>query len=124
VTLSRAEGGKHDRFATAITTRRATGVDGKTRSNYTLAAKAADPAVGCVNNRDQRFPDGPRGSHVRAALDPTRGEGGPLGRCSGRYTATVTYFEGFACPSKGKCHIPAGFPTRTQIVARFAFRVN
>lgn len=124
VTLSRSEGGKHDRFAAVITPRHATGVKGKGRSNYTLAAKAADPAVGCVNNRDRRFPDGPRGTPVRAALDPGRGEGGLHGWCPGRYKGTVTYFEGFACPSRGKCHIPGGFPTRTQIVARFSFHVN
>jgi len=35
----------------------------------------------------------------------------------------VTDFEGFACPSTGRCRIPAGFPTHTDIVARFSFRV-
>jgi hypothetical protein len=124
LTLSRSEGGKHDRFGAAITTRHATGVKGRTRSHYTLAALAAHPAVACVNDRDRRFPDRPRGRRVRAALDPARGKGGALGWCPGRYKGTVTYFTGFACPSKGRCHIPAGFPTRTQIVARFSFRVR
>ena len=123
VTLARPEGGRHDRFAAAITTRRTTGVRG-TRSHYTVAAAGVKARPGCVNNRDRRFSDGPAGTRVRAELDPARGEGGPEGWCPGRYRGTVTYFEGFACPAKGTCHVPAGFPTRTQVVARFGFRVR
>jgi hypothetical protein len=124
LTVSRSEIGKHDRFGVAITTRHPTGVNGRTRSSYTLAAMAVRPAVACVNNRDRGFPDRPRGGRVRAELDPARGKGGSLGWCPGRYNGTVTYVKGFACPAKGRCHIPAGFPTRTQIVARFWFRVR
>ena len=107
-----------------IKTRHTTGVNGKTRRNYTLAAQADTPASGCVNERDRQFADRPAGMQVRAALDPARGEGGAEGWCPGRYEGTVTYFEGFACPSEGRCHIPDGFPTRTEIVARFSFRVR
>src|SRR5215217_6606750 len=124
VTLAHSRGGRHDRFAAAITTRRATGVRGRTRSNYTVAADAIRAQAGCVNNRDRRFPDGPAGARVRAVLDPARGEGGPEGWCPGRYRGTVTYFEGFTCPAEGTCHAPAGFPARTRVVARFAFRVR
>ena len=41
-----------------------------------------------------------------------------------RYRGTITYFEGFACPARGTCHVPPGFPTRTKVVARFAFVVD
>lgn len=124
VTLPRSEFARHERVAVTITRRRATGVSGKTRTNYTVAAEAVEPAAGCVNNRDRRFPDGPRGARARAELDPARGEGGPAGWCPGRYRGTVTYFTGFACPAKGTCHVPKGFPTRTTRVARFTFRVR
>lgn len=124
LTVPRPEGGIHDRFAAAITLDRPTGVVGRTRSSYTLAAKAVNPAGGCVNERERRFADRPRGARVRADLDPARGEGGPQGWCRGRYRGTATYFTGFACPSKGRCHVPAGSPTETQVVARFSFRVR
>jgi hypothetical protein len=62
-------------------------------------------------------------ARVRAVLDPARGEGGELGWCAGLFRGTVTYFEGFACPPKGTCHPPHGFPTRKRVVARFSFRV-
>jgi hypothetical protein len=124
VTLARSEIARHGRVAVTITTRAAAGVTGDTRTNYTLAASAVRPASGCVNNLDRRFPDGPRGARVRAELDPARGEGGPSGWCLGRYRGTVTYSAGFACPAKGTCHIPKGFPTRSETVTRFSFRVR
>jgi hypothetical protein len=116
--------GIHDRVPVALTTEHATGVSGRTIRNYTAAAEAVRPAAGCVNNRDRRFPDVPAGRHVRALLDPARGEGGPEGWCRGRYRGTVTYFEGFACPARGTCHVPKDFPTSTRVVARFSFVVD
>jgi len=85
---------------------------------------AVRAAGGCVNSRDGRFPASGAGERVKAALDPLHGEGGPAGWCRGRYRGTVTYFEGFACPDRGTCHVPPGFPTRTKVVARFAFVVD
>jgi hypothetical protein len=122
--LSRSQGGKHDRFTVNITTRRTTGVRGQTRTNYSVTAKAVHAGIACVNDRDQRFPDARAGTHVRATLDPARGKGGPEGWCRGVFRGAVTYFEGYACPPKGTCHVPPGFPTRTVIVGRFSFRVR
>jgi hypothetical protein len=124
LTVSPSVGGRHDRFTVAMTSRHATGVAGRTRRSYTVEAHAVRPASGCVNNRDRRFPDRPAGTRLRAQLDPARGEGGPEGWCRGRFRGTVTYSEAFACPLKGVCHPPHGFPTRTRIVARFSFRVS
>jgi hypothetical protein len=123
LTVSPSAGGSHNRFAVRITTRHATGVTGKTRRTYMAEAHAVRPASGCVNNRDRVFPDAAAGTRVRAVLDPARGEGGPEGWCPGLFHGTVTYFEGFACPPKGTCHPPHGFPTRKLVVARFSFRV-
>jgi hypothetical protein len=122
--VARRTGTKHDRFTASIRTPRATGVDGHTIRNYTLSALATHPRTACVNNRDGRFPDASAGTRVGAVLDPARGEGGPLGWCRGRYRAKVIYFEGYACPARGTCHPPPGFPTRTRVVARFTFRVR
>ncbi|MDX6689921.1 MAG: hypothetical protein QOG15_1378 [Solirubrobacteraceae bacterium] len=122
--VSPRAGGKHDRFAVAITTAHATGVRGKTRRMYIVEAHAVRPASACVNNRDRVFADRPAGARLRAKLDPARGEGGPEGWCPGRFRGTVRYSEAFACPAKGVCHTPAGFPARSLIVARFSFRVN
>jgi hypothetical protein len=120
--VSPSVGGKHDRFIVAITSRHGTGVFGKTRRVYSVEAHAVRSAIACVNNRDRRFPDGPAGSRVRAALDPARGEGGPFGWCRGRFRGAVTYTEGFACPPAGTCRLQ--FPSRSRVVARFSFRVR
>ena len=117
-------GGRHDRFAVAITSRQATGVFGQTRRSYVAEAHAVKPAAGCVNNRDRAFGAHRAGERARAILDPARGEGGPEGWCRGRFRGTVTYTEAFACPPAGRCHPPRGFPTRTVVVARFSFRVR
>jgi hypothetical protein len=124
LTISPSSGGKHDRFVVAMTSRRATGVFGKTRRGYAVEAHAVRPASACVNNRDQVFRDRPAGDRVRATLDPARGEGGPLGWCPGLFRGTVTYSEAFACPPVGTCHPPHGFPTWARVVARFSFRVR
>ena len=76
VTVSPSAGGRHDRFAVAITSRHATGVFGSTRRSYVAEAHAVHPASGCVNNRDRVFADRRAGARVRAVLDPARGEGG------------------------------------------------
>jgi hypothetical protein len=120
--VSPSEGGKHDRFTVAITSRHATGVFGKTRRAYSVEAHAVRPAVACVNNRDERFPDRPAGTRVHAALAAAPGEGGSLGWCRGRFRGTVTYTDGFACPAAGTCH--PEFPTRSRVVARVSFRVR
>jgi hypothetical protein len=124
VTVSPSAGGRHDRFAVAITSRHATGVFGQTRRGYVAEAHAVHPASGCVNNRDRAFGEHRAGVRIRAVLDPARGEGGPQGWCRGRFRGTVTYTEAFACPPTGRCHPPRGFPTRTVVVARFSFRVR
>jgi hypothetical protein len=77
-----------------------------------------------VNNRDRALDDGPARARVSADLDPARGDGGPEGWCPGRFRATVTYVEGFACPPGGRCHPPPGFPARSRVVAQFSFRVR
>jgi hypothetical protein len=117
-------GGRHDRFAVAITSGHATGVFGQTRRSYVAEAHAVHPASGCVNDRDRVFGEHRAGARVRAVLDPARGEGGPQGWCRGRFRGTVTYAEAFACPPAGRCRPPRGFPTRKGVVARFSFRVR
>jgi hypothetical protein len=117
-------GGRHDRFAVAITSGHATGVVGQTRRSSVAEAHAVHPASACVNNRDRVFPERRAGARVRAVLDPARGEGGPEGWCRGRFRGAVTYVEAFACPPAGRCRPPRGFPTRKVIVARFSFRVR
>ena len=124
LTVSPSTAGKHDRVAVAITLPRSTGVFGRTRRSYAIAAHAVHSASGCVNNRDRVFREARAGARVRAVLDPARGEGGELGWCPGRYRGTVTYFEAFACPPKGRCRPPTGFPSRERVVARFTFRVR
>ncbi len=123
-TVSPAAGGRHDRFAVAITRAHATGVFGQTRRSCVAEARAVHPASGCVNNRDRVFPDRRAGARVRAVLDPARGEGGPQGWCRGRFRGTVTYTEAFACPPGGRCHPPRGFPARKVVVARFSLNVR
>jgi hypothetical protein len=124
LTVSPSVAGKHDRVAITITLPRATGVFGQARRAYIAEAHAVHPASGCVNNRDRLFGVARAGTRARATLDPARGEGGPEGWCPGRYRGTVTYVEGFACPPKGTCHVPPGFPSRKRVVARFSFRVR
>ena len=122
--VSPSAGGRHDRFAVAITSRHATGVFGQTRRAYIAEAHAVHPASGCVNNRDRVFAERRAGARLRAVLDPARGEGGPEGWCRGRFLGTVTYTEAFACPPAGRCRPPRGFPVRKVVVARFSLRVR
>src|SRR5690348_9667528 len=124
VTVSPATGGRHERFAVAITSRHATGVFNSTRRDYVAEAHAVHPASGCVNNRDRLFGDHRAGARIRAVLDPARGEGGPQGWCRGRFRGRVSYTEAFACPPAGRCLPPRGFPARRVVVARFSFRVR
>jgi hypothetical protein len=125
LTVSPATGGKHVRFVVAFTSQRATGVFGKTRRDYVVEAYSARPADSCVINRDTYISGRPAGTRIRASLDPARGEGGPEGWCRGAFRGTVKYSEGFACPAKGRCRPPKGFPPdRTRLVARFSFRVR
>ena len=117
-------GGRYQPFAVSITTRRATGVFGQTRRSYIAFARAVHGHAACVVDRDPVFPVASAGRRVRAVLDPARGEGGELGWCPGRFRGKVTYFEGFACPPKGVCKPPPGFPKHHRVVARFCFRVR
>jgi hypothetical protein len=116
--------GAHERIPVTFTARAATGVQGRTIRHYTAEAHTSHPAAGCVNRRDGRFPASAAGRQVETVLDLAHGEGGPEGWCTGRYRGTITYFEGFACPARGTCRVPPGFPTRTKVVARFSFVVD
>ena len=124
VTVSPTTGGKHVRFTVRFTGHRATGVFGKTRRSYIVEAHAVRPAIDCVNNRESYPPPRPAGTRMHATLDPARGEGGPEGWCRGVFRGTVKYSEGFACPPRGRCRPPKGFPSRTRLIARFSFRVR
>ena len=106
-----------------MTSRRATGVFGRTRRAYVAEAHAVRGASGCVNNRDRAFPARPAGARVHAALDPARGEGGPEGWCRGVFRGTVTYTEAFACPPLAPA-IRRTASDATLLVARFFFRVR
>ena len=117
-------GGRHTAFTVSVTTRHATGVFGRSRHVYFADATAVERAGACVNNRDRAFPAGRAGLRVRARLEPARGEGGELGWCPGLYRGRVAYVEGFACPDRGTCRPPKGFPNRSETVERFTFRVR
>ena len=102
-----------------------TGVVGRSGHGYAVSAMAVAPAVACVNNRDAFSPDGTAaGSRMTLTLAVRQGEGGNLGWCPGSYRGTIAYTEDFRCPPKGRCHVPAGFPHRRVVVARFTFRVS
>ena len=124
LSLTRSEGGPHARFTGKITSRRETGTKGKRRTAYMLAARALRPRSGCVNDRFTFFPEAPEGTRVKATLDPARGKGGYLGWCRGTFRGRVTYSEGYACPSDGRCVVPRRFPRVRQVVGRFTFRVK
>ena len=116
--------GRHDRVMVRFTSPRATGVFGHERRSYRVRASSARPASACVNQRERFLPARPAGFRLRAALDPARGEGGPLGWCRGRFEASVRYIVEYACPAAGTCHPPEGFRRRSSIAARFSFVVR
>ena len=124
VTVSPAHGTRHTQFRLSMITRRATGVFGTSRSSYRADLRAVDPASACVKNRDRAFPTRPAGVRAAMNLGPLGGEGGHLGWCGGRFAGTVTYYVGFACPAKGTCIPPAGFPRRADTVARFTVEIQ
>jgi hypothetical protein len=107
-----------------FTAQHATGVVGRSGHGYSVTATAVAPKTACVNNRDAWSPDGlAAGTRTTLTLAVGRGEGGNLGWCPGRYRGKVSYFEAFRCPAQGRCHVPAGFPDREVVVARFTYRV-
>ena len=122
--VSPTTGGKHRSFIVRFTSHRATGVFGDTRRSYTVEAHAARPRIACVNNRESYLPGRPAGTPMRAVLDPARGDGGSSGWCLGNFRGKVIYSEDYACPSKGPCRPPKGFPTQSRVLARFSFRVR
>jgi hypothetical protein len=115
---------RHDRVAVGFTSRRATGVFGKQRRSYVVQAHSVRPASACVNNRDRALPPRPAGYRLRTRLDPARGDGGELGWCRGRFTGTVRYSIGYACPASGTCQSPKSFRRRSSVTARFSFVVR
>jgi hypothetical protein len=124
VMVSPTTGGKYVRFMVRFTSHRATGVFGHTRRAYIVKAHAVRPAIACVNNRDSHLSGRPAGTHMRATLDPARGDGGSSGWCRGIFRGTVTYSEAYACPAKGRCRPPKSFANRTHLIGRFSFRVR
>jgi hypothetical protein len=62
------------------------------------------------------------GRVVRAVLSPAHGKGTEW--CQGRFHGLITLVADYACPARGTCHSPPGFPTRRRTVARFGFRVR
>lgn len=122
--LSASVTGPHDRVIVTFIARHATGVFGNVRRSYSVEAQRVQPQIACVNNRSGGFPDSSAGNRVQAALDPANGEGGPEGWCPGLYRGTVVYTAAFACPARNPCHPPRGFPHRSNIVARFSYRVR
>jgi len=79
--------------------------------------------LGCFTQREAYADDAPGGARVRLRL-LVRGGGKGTFWCRGRYRGEVRLFEGFACPSRGRCRPPRGFPRRVVLVGRFSFRVR
>ena len=97
--------------------------DGRTRSYYVVAKRR--PAMsGCVQHRYGWVGSGRRGRRVTARMDPTRGKGGHLGWCRGRYRGRIRYFDGYACPSEGECRAPRGFERIYRRVGTFRFAIE
>ena len=121
--LSPVLAGKHERIVVSITARRPTGVADTVMRSYFAATQAVRPRVDCVNNRGNEFPYSGAGTRITAVLDPAAGDGGPQGWCPGVYRGVISYSRAFDCGLiQGPC-TPA-FPTATEVVARFTYRVR
>lgn len=111
------------RVTFASTIRLGAGPGGRFRSYY-IVARRRPAKSGCVQHRDGFVDRGRRGDQVTGRIDPSRGAGGEIGWCSGRYRGEVRYGDGFACPRTGRCREPRGFERIDSAVARFRFEVE
>jgi hypothetical protein len=117
-TVVPASGGIHQVFHVRFPLRQPVGVRGHVIRGYEAALRHSDEP-GCIIDTGGFLNE--RGK-VDIALDPTRMKGGMW--CGGRFHGTLSYYDAYACPARGTCHIPRGFPTHKRTVARIAFTVR
>jgi hypothetical protein len=118
-------GGVQTTFRVHIRTRQALGVQGHVLRGYEAhLMRLGAPAVGCIQDTGPSFANARTapGQPVIIVLDPGQMMVGQW--CRGTFKGRLSYYEEFACPPRGVCHPPSGFPAHRRTVARLSFRVK
>jgi hypothetical protein len=113
-----AVGGVHTVFRIRFRAREPVGRRGDARLGYSARLMNLPGGSGCIVDTGGFFE--PRRRAI--VLDPRAQKGGLW--CRGRFSGRITYYRDYACPARGTCHVPRGFPRRHRTVARVSFRVR
>lgn len=98
------------------------GVWAHTIHGYEVRLRNATAGTGCIVDPDGYLHAGRAGSEGKLVLDPAHMMG--VRWCPGSFQGELRYYEAFACPAGGTCHIPSRFHQRSLPVARIAFTVT
>lgn len=120
-TVSPSSGTPNTDFTVHFVAREPTGRAGQVRRSYVVTARGPSREA-CVVKASAQSEGTPPGATVEVTLSPAQQEGRVW--CPGRYRGRVSITTAFACPAKGRCHVPPGFPTRSKDVGDVAFRVT
>jgi hypothetical protein len=115
------KGGIHTPFRILIRRPQFVGVRGHARFGYTARATQKPLQAGCITDTDGFVDERAWHRVAHVVLDPSEQKGQIW--CRGDFPGRLLYTQGYACPSRGTCHRPRGFPRHTRVVARFSFRV-
>ena len=114
-------GGIHTRFRILIRRPQFVGRRAHAFWGYDLKARQRPYRGGCITDTGEILNGGPARDPARIVLDPSRQMGHIW--CHGRFFGRLYYYEAFACPDRGTCRVPRGFPHHRSLVGRFGFSV-
>jgi hypothetical protein len=123
-TVRPRSGGIHTVFRIQIHAPQPVGVTGSVRRDYVARVMLRRSAISCIEDTGPSFGDSPNGQSHRLTivLDPAQMMVGHW--CRGTFVGKLRYYQDYACPPRGRCHPPRGFPRRSHVVARLRFRVG
>jgi hypothetical protein len=109
-------------FRIRISARQPLGVWDRALHGYEVRVLKERPSGPCIIDTDGRVVSGRVGQQVEIVLDPAQTTGHQW--CPGTFRGEVRYYQAFACPAAGACHIPPDFPQHAGVVSRVAFTVR
>jgi hypothetical protein len=108
-------------FAVSFRAREAIGQIGKARRSYVASARGPSDFA-CVFDAEFPSKSAQPGDEIQISLDPSRMKGRRW--CRGDFAGKIYLAVDFACPAKGVCHVPSGFPRQRIEVGGFEFSVR
>ena len=94
--------------------------DGR-RRGYEIALRGRNTGA-CLVNPHGYVTRGRPGHVVTIRLDPSTWKGGVW--CRSTYRGRIYYYDGYACPDRGRCEEPPGFERLRRPVGRVSLRIR